>query len=199
MSWGAGLTDTDRMNEYNGLANHFLIAMPALGDPNFHRSVTLVCEHNEDGALGIVINRPLELRLGDILRQLDLGEDDSRVASKEVLMGGPVGTERGFVLHRPASEWDATMQLSEEVGLTTSQDILAALSRGDGPEEVLVALGYAGWTAGQLEEEMQANAWLSVPATPQILFDTPYHARWHNAARLLGVDIEQLGSEAGHA
>lgn len=189
------------MNDFPGLSNQFLIAMPALGDPNFHRTVTLVCEHNEEGALGIVINRPLDMCLGDILGQLELELDDSdnAIARREVLMGGPVSQERGFVLHRPVQEWDATVRISDDIGLTTSRDILEAMADGSGPSEALVALGYAGWTAGQLDAEMAANAWLSVPATPEIVFDTPYQERWHRAARLVGVDIDQLGNAAGHA
>lgn len=192
-------TDTEHMKDFPALTNHFLIAMPALGDPNFQRTVTLVCEHNEDGALGIVVNRPLDMRVGEILRQLELDEQEPAVADQEVLMGGPVGTERGFVLHSPAGSWESTLQLSADLAVTTSRDVLAAMSRGEGPQDTLVALGYAGWMAGQLEQEMQANAWLSVPATTQILFDTPYHARWQSAARLVGVDIEQIGHQAGHA
>ena len=187
------------MTEFPALTNQFLIAMPALGDPNFQRTVTLVCEHNQDGALGIVINRPLDVRLGEILEQLDLDKPGDDIAGREVLLGGPVQQERGFVVHRPAGEWDSTVQISDDIGLTTSRDILEAMARGEGPDDVLVALGYAGWTAGQLEREMQANAWLSVPASSEIIFDTPFHARWHSAAKLLGVDIEQLGIEAGHA
>ncbi len=195
----AGASDTETMTEFPGLTNQLLIAMPALGDPNFQRTVTLVCEHNPDGALGIIINRPLDVRLGEILAQLDLEEAGEEIAGHEVLLGGPVQQERGFVVHRPAGKWDSTVQISDDIGLTTSRDILSAMARGDGPKKSLVALGYAGWTAGQLEHEMQANAWLSVPANAEIIFDTPFHARWHNAARLLGIDIEQLGVEAGHA
>lgn len=187
------------MTDFPALTNQLLIAMPALGDPNFQRTVTLICEHSEEGALGIVINRPLEVRLGEIFDQLELDDADSEAAARQVLLGGPVQQERGFVLHQPGRKWDATIDISEQVSVTTSRDILAAMARGDGPQESLVALGYAGWTAGQLEAEIRSNAWLNVPATEQIVFHTAFDARWHDAARLVGVDIERLGPEAGHA
>lgn len=187
------------MKEFPTLTNQLLIAMPALGDPNFHRTVTLICEHSAEGALGIVINRPMDVCLGEIFQQLELEEAASDVSSRHVLLGGPVQQERGFVLHRPVGDWESSVQISDQITVTTSRDILAAMARGEGPTESLVALGYAGWTAGQLEAEMHSNAWLSVPATDQIIFSTPYDERWHDAARIVGVDIEQLGHEAGHA
>lgn len=187
------------MTDFPALTNHLLIAMPALGDPNFQRTVTLICEHSEEGALGIVINRPIDVRLGEIFEQLELDEPDDEAAARHVLLGGPVQQERGFVLHRPDREWDSTVQISDTISITTSRDILAAMARGKGPEQSLVALGYAGWTAGQLEAEIQSNAWLNVPADDQIVFATPFAARWRDAARLVGVDIEQLGHQAGHA
>ncbi|MDH3647126.1 MAG: YqgE/AlgH family protein [Gammaproteobacteria bacterium] len=187
------------MSHFPGLTNHLLIAMPAMGDPNFHRTVTLVCEHSEEGALGIVINRPLDIRMGDIFEQLELAEPVGDIFQRHVLNGGPVQQERGFVLHRPKREWDSMLKVSDEIGVATSRDILAAIAEGDGPSESLVALGYAGWTAGQLEAEMQANAWLSAPATGEIVFNTPFESRWYSAARLVGVDIGLMSSEAGHA
>lgn len=187
------------MSRFPGLTNQLLIAMPSLGDPNFKRTVTLVCEHNEDGALGIVINRPMTVKMGDIFEQLELAEPAREVSERHVLNGGPVQQERGFVLHRPGRKWESTLRVSDEIGVTTSRDILTAISTGDGPQESLVALGYAGWTAGQLEAEMQANAWLSAPASGEIVFSTPYDSRWHAAAQLVGVDIDRLSNEAGHA
>ncbi len=187
------------MNAFDGLTNQLLIAMPALGDPNFKRTVTLICEHNQDGALGIVINRPMTVKMGEIFEQLELSEPASEVAERHVLNGGPVQQERGFVLHHPDNEWESTLRVSDEIGVTTSRDILTAIASGDGPQESLVALGYAGWTAGQLEAEMQANAWLSVPASGEIIFSTPYDNRWQAAAQLVGVDIDRISSEAGHA
>lgn len=187
------------MTDFQGLTNQLLIAMPALGDPNFHQTVTLVVEHNVDGALGIVINRPLSVKMGEIFEQLDLAEPAVEVSQRAVLSGGPVQQERGFVLHHPTQKWESTLQVSDEIGVTTSRDILSAIASGDGPSESIVALGYAGWTAGQLEAEMQANAWLSAPASGEIVFDTPFENRWRAAARLVGVDINRISPEAGHA
>ena len=181
------------------LTNHFLIAMPNLADPNFHRTVTYVCAHNDDGAMGIVINRPMDLRLGEVLKHMDLKVDDPAVSERPVLEGGPVQRERGFVLHEPAGEWDSVLQVEDGVAVATSRDILAAVACGEGPDRTAVALGYAGWAAGQLEHEVLANAWLSGPADPSIIFDLPFQARWESAALLLGVDVERLSGEAGHA
>jgi len=181
------------------LTGHLLIAMPNMADPNFVRSVTYICEHTDQGALGIVINRPLQMDLGEVFQQLSLQESDPQRARQPVLRGGPVQTERGFVLHEPFGKWDATVEVTDAVHLTTSQDILAALAEGTGPQRVLMALGYAGWGAGQLELEMAANAWLSVPATSAILFDTPFGARWAQAAGLLGINVATISPEAGHA
>ncbi len=186
------------MDASQSLANHFLIAMPALADPNFVRTVTYICEHSEDGAMGIVINRPMELDLATVLDQLDMTME-APGGETPVFQGGPVQTERGFVLHRPLGDWEATLEVTDDIGLTASRDILAAIARGEGPERFLVALGYAGWGAGQLESELAQNAWLSGPADPTILFDTPPTERWARAAALLGVDIGLLSGDAGHA
>lgn len=180
-------------------ANQLLIAMPGMEDPNFETTVTLICEHTDEGALGIIINRPLDLRLGDVLAQLSLTTEDESVSDAKVLAGGPVGHERGFVLHGGHAKWEATLEVSEEIRVTFSRDILAAIARGDGPGKALIALGYAGWEAGQLEAEMMANAWLNVGATPDIVFDVPYEERWQAAAQRLGIDITRLASDAGHA
>ena len=184
------------------LTGHLLIAMPGLADPNFHRTVTYICEHSDEGALGIVINRPLDLALGEVFDQLELTPADPALARQPVLQGGPVHPERGFVLHEGDTDrpgFDATLTVTDSIRVTTSQDILAALAGGRGPRRALLALGYAGWGAGQLEEELAANAWLSVPATPELIFDTPFEARWRAAARLLGIDLATLSSDAGHA
>jgi putative transcriptional regulator len=185
------------------LTGHLLIAMPAMQDPNFSKTVTYICEHSEQGALGIVINRPLGMDLGAIFDQLSLESTDPALARQPVLLGGPVHPERGFVLHEPAEsserEFDATVAVTDAIRVTTSQDILTAMARGHGPRRSLVALGYAGWGAGQLESELVQNAWLSVPATPQIIFDTPFEQRWRESARLLGVDLSTLSHQAGHA
>lgn len=181
------------------LANQFLIAMPAMADPNFNHTVTYVCEHSEAGALGIVINRPSDMKLDEIFRQLDVDTPNQELGSHPVLQGGPVHQDRGFVLHEAAGEWDSSLLVSDSIRVTTSRDILAAMARGDGPQRSLVALGYAGWEAGQLESEVTENAWLTVPAEPEIIFKTPYQDRWEAAAKLLGVDLNMLSHQAGHA
>jgi putative transcriptional regulator len=181
------------------LQDHFLIAMPAMGDPNFNETVTYVCKHDEEGAMGIVINRPTEMLLAEVFKQLSLEPGDPRVAEMPVLAGGPVQRDRGFVLHRSSARFDSTLETAAGIKVTVSQDVLAAVARGDGPDPVLVALGYAGWDAGQLEAELAANAWLSVQADQKVLFETPFEQRWRAAAGLLGVDIHQLASYAGHA
>ncbi len=181
------------------LTNQFLIAMPALADPNFHRTVTLMCAHNEEGAMGIVINRPLDLTLGEVLGHMDIHTEDPAVREMTVLQGGPVQRERGFVIHTPAGDWDAVLRVGDDIGIATSRDILDAVAAGRGPARALVALGYAGWGAGQLEREVQENAWLSGPADTSIIFDVPYELRWESAARLLGIDPNLLAGEAGHA
>lgn len=180
------------------LDNHFLVAMPSLRDPNFHQSVVYVCEHNAGSALGIVINRPSSVVLGDILKQLSISVDNPSLAQRPVFQGGPVQTDRGFVIHEPPGAWDSTLKLGE-LGVTTSRDVLAALARGQGPGHSFVALGYAGWGAGQLETELAANSWLSTPADKRIIFETPVAERWQAAARLIGVDIALLSGDAGHA
>jgi putative transcriptional regulator len=181
------------------LTNQFLIAMPSMDDPNFAHTVTLVCEHSARGALGIVINRTLPMTLGEVFEQLGLDAARSKVNDQPVLRGGPVATERGFVLHSPAGKWESSLPFSERMHLTTSRDILDSLAVGEGPGSAVIALGYAGWDAGQLEDEMARNAWLTVDADERVLFTTPVEQRWHAAARLLGVDLSTLSSDAGHA
>jgi len=179
--------------------NQFLIAMPELADPNFAHTVTLICEHNQDGALGIVINRPAELNLGEVLDQLGLGDIDSGLREKRIFSGGPVQPDRGFVLHDGDADWDSSLPVSDQIRVTTSRDILEALARGNGPGKYLLALGYAGWAAGQLEQEMAANAWLCVPAEATLVFDTAWEQRYQAAAELLGINLGALGPGAGHA
>jgi putative transcriptional regulator len=182
------------------LQGHFLIAMPGMGDPNFHETVAYICKHDEEGALGIVINRPTTMRVEEVFRQLSLEVHDNQQASDPVLSGGPVDPDRGFVLHESNAEFDSTVDVDASVKVTVfSQDILAAMARGEGPARAVVALGYAGWSPGQLESELAANAWLSAPADPTIIFQTPYEQRWSAAARLLGIDIHQIANYAGHA
>jgi len=181
------------------LNNQFLIAMPGMDDPNFAQTVTLVCEHSERGALGIIINRPLTMDLGEVFEQLGLDASQSHVSRQNVLLGGPVQTDRGFVLHSPVGGFESTLPVSEKLHLTTSRDILDALASGQGPERAIVALGYAGWEAGQLEDEMARNAWLTVPVDENLLFDVPAEDRWQAAGRLLGINLLHLSSDAGHA
>lgn len=181
------------------LNNQYLIAMPGMDDPNFAQTVTLVCEHGEQGALGIVINRPLTMDLGDVFAQLGLDASASRVSSQHVLHGGPVQNDRGFVLHSPGPSWESTLQVSDRLHVTTSRDILDALAGGGGPEHAVIALGYAGWEAGQLEDEVARNAWLTVPVDENLLFEVPAEERWQAAGRLLGINLLHLSSQAGHA
>jgi putative transcriptional regulator len=181
------------------LSDHFLIAMPGLKDPNFSRTVTYVCEHTDQGAMGIVINRPMDIRLGEVLAQLDIDSDDRSVLDSLVYLGGPVQPERGFVLHSGDHSFDSTLAITPDISVTTSRDVLEAIAAGRGPERSLVALGYAGWGGGQLEEEMSNNAWLSGPADRDIIFCLPADGRWQAAAQLLGVDLNLLSGEAGHA
>ena len=181
------------------LTHQFLIAMPALADPNFHRTVTYLCHHDDEGAMGIVINRPLELSLGEVLGHMKIESSDPGINQIPVLQGGPVQTERGFVIHHPTGEWDSVLEVNDQIGVATSRDILSAIARGEGPSQAVVALGYAGWGAGQLERELADNAWLSAPVDNSIIFDKPYEDRWASAAKLLGVDPDRLFGEAGHS
>lgn len=183
----------------NTLTNQLLIAMPGLADPNFSSTVTLICEHNKDGALGIIINRPLTLKLGGLFEQLAVDDSDHAMGNDPVLSGGPVGTERGFVLHNDEVEYENTLTVSRNIRLTLSRDVIDAMAAGDGPPKSLVAVGYAGWEPGQLEDEMLANTWLNVPATQELVFDTPFEERWDSAARSLGIEPSRLSPDAGHA
>ena len=187
------------MHDTDFLGNHFLIAMPNLADPNFFHTVTYLCEHNAEGALGIVINRPLNITLREIFQHMDLEPATDTIGDQPVYLGGPVQQDRGFVLHRPLGDWEATLKVSGDIGVTSSRDILMAIAAGEGPRHSLIALGYAGWGAGQLEQELAANAWLSGPADERIAFDLPHEQRWEAAAAKLGVDLHLLTSEAGHA
>lgn len=181
------------------LTDHFLIAMPSLEDPNFHRSVTLICQHDADGAMGIVINRVADYTLGELLAQMDLTPGHGELADLPLVVGGPVQPDRGFVLHDDPREWNSTLRFGRGLAVTTSRDILTAMAGGEGPGNVLVALGYAGWTAGQLEAELVDNSWLTMPADHDILFREPLDQRWQAAARRAGVDLSRLAGYAGHA
>jgi putative transcriptional regulator len=186
------------------LADHFLIAMPSLADSNFARGVTLICQHDEHGAMGLMVNRLSDYTLGEVLRQMDITSDSPTLGRQVVLLGGPVQPDRGFVLHDDPRDFGSTLRFGQSAGrpglaVSTSRDILQEMARGAGPAHTLVALGYAGWTAGQLEEELAQNAWLTVPADRGIVFDTPLAERWAAAARSIGVDPSQLSDSVGHA
>ncbi|MGH6612174.1 MAG: YqgE/AlgH family protein [Burkholderiaceae bacterium] len=181
------------------LKHQFLIAMPAMADTNFERSVVYVCDHNERGALGLVINRPTDLTLEKLFDRVDLKLEIAPRRNDPVYFGGPVQTERGFVLHGTSGSYSSTLAISDEISLTTSKDVLEAMAEGGGPDKVLVTLGYSGWGAGQLENEIAHNAWLTVSAAPQIIFDLPAEKKYDAALKLLGVDSLQLTGHAGHA
>ena len=180
------------------LTDHFLIAMPTLGDPNFHQTVTYICSHTKEGAMGIIINRPMNVNLGEIFEHMDIQINDEMANRTRVFDGGPVQRERGFVIHEPTGEWDAMLRINGDLGITTSRDIISAIAEGKGPLNFIVALGYAGWSAGQLEHEMAENAWLSTPADSQIIFDVPHEKRWNAAAQKIGVDLTLISSDVGH-
>jgi putative transcriptional regulator len=181
------------------LTNHFLIAMPQLADPNFFRSVTLICQHNADGALGVVINRLTNVSMLEIFEQMKIDATASRYADMPVYSGGPVQNERGFILHEGDSRWASTLPISDALALTTSRDILEAMAENRGPEHCLVALGYAGWSGGQLEREITDNAWLNGPADFDVVFNTPVEERWSRAAERVGIDLSRLSADSGHA
>ncbi len=181
------------------LTGHFLIAMPAMTDPHFAKSLTYICEHNEQGALGVVVNRPIDMTLYALLRQIEIKKPAAACKVVPVHYGGPVQIDRGFVLHSPAGSWNSTLVVNENIGLTTSKDILEAVACGEGPQSMLVTLGYAGWAPGQLEHELAANAWLTVGADTRILFETPAAQRYNEGLKLLGIDLAMLSDAAGHA
>lgn len=181
------------------LTHHFLIAMPALQEGVFAGSLTYICEHNENGALGIVVNRPISLTLAEMFEQIHIPLHQPGLGELPILFGGPVQTERGFVLHDTAGDWQSTLRIRDTLSLTTSKDILEAVGEGKGPRKLLITLGYAGWDQGQLEHEMGENAWLTVPASEHILFDLEPEQRLPAALSQLGIDFASLSEEAGHA
>jgi putative transcriptional regulator len=181
------------------LEKQMLIAMPGMADPNFFRSVTLLCQHTDEGAIGITINRQSEFSLGEILAQLDIACRNESVCEAMVLEGGPVNPDRGFVLHSPKEGFESSHEITPGIMVTSSRDVLDAIARGEGPDQFVVARGYAGWGDGQLEYEMRENAWLSVPVDRAIVFDLPLKDRWEHAVAALGIDIDQLHDVGGHA
>jgi len=181
------------------LTHHFLIAMPNMADPYFSKTLTYICEHNDQGALGLVVNRPIDMTLQALFERLSLSLRDGEMLDAPIYFGGPVQTDRGFVLHEPAGNWQSTLRVRDLIGLTTSKDILEAVGRGEGPKRMMVTLGYAGWSPGQLEHELGQNSWLTVEARDAILFETPAEERLPAAMELLGLDYARLQDVAGHA
>lgn len=180
------------------LRDHFLIAMPGLNDSSFAHTVTYICEHSDKGAMGVVINSATPMQLKEIFAQMELN-DVSQEGEQIIMAGGPVQPERGFVLHPSGSKWQSTLEVSPDISLTASRDIIVALAEGRGPKQFLITLGYAGWGEGQLEAEIASNSWLTVPADKTIIFDTPFEQRWTAAAQALGIDVNLISSTAGHA
>ncbi len=190
-------------SDTTNLTNQFLIAMPGLAGDTFAGAVVYLCEHTEKGALGLVINKPIDIKLKNLFERVELPFDRADMAEEPVYFGGPVQTERGFVLHEGASEsgehYNSSLKIPGGLAMTTSKDVLEALSNGTGPKRVLITLGYSGWGAGQLEDEMSRNNWINVGAEPGVIFDTPVGQRYGRALSLLGIDAAMLSQEAGHA
>lgn len=185
------------MTPDTSLKHHFLLAMPGITGEYFSNTITYICEHNDDGAIGFMVNRPLELTVDGLLDQLGIGAVGT--LHQSVLEGGPVKRERGFILHTDEVQYDASLTLGNGLMLSTARQTLEAIGAGSGPQRYLVALGYAGWGIGQLESEMMQNSWLSCPASIDILFDVPYDQRVNKAAASLGIDFRLMSSQVGHA
>lgn len=185
--------------ELANFTNHFLIAMPNMADPNFSRTLTFICEHNDQGALGIIVNRPIDMTIPALFERIQIPLDVHGFDAIPVYFGGPVQTDRGFVLHRPVGHWQSTLPIGDDLGLTSSRDILQSVGVSGEPTEILITMGYAGWAAGQLEWELSQNAWLTVSAVPDIIFSVPSESRLPAAMQLLGVDYAKLSEVAGHA
>ena len=181
------------------LANHLLIAMPSLTDPNFERSVIYICEHHVQGTVGLMINRPMQFPLSIVFEQMQISPTSASRCQMPLLFGGPVQPERGFVIHRPTGGWRSSLSLGEDVTVTTSNDIIRAIAADKGPEDVLVTLGYVGWSGDQLEQEVLGNIWLVCPYSSEVLYEVPFTERWEYAGLTLGVKMSQLTSDAGHA
>jgi len=187
------------MSHGDYLTNQLLIAMPMMGDPNFAQTVALICEHTARGALGLILNKPLSMQMSEIFDQLEIELPEGKLRGRQVLRGGPMQTDRGFVVHQAFGRWDSTLEVSDTIHVTTSRDILTAMARGEGPSEAVVALGYAGWDGGQLEDEIRANAWLNAPVDSRLIFDMPFESRWQAAGRLLGVELSLISPISGNA
>ncbi|MDW6001922.1 YqgE/AlgH family protein [Vibrio mangrovi] len=185
------------------LTNHFLVAMPGMKDPYFKNSVIYICEHNEEGAMGLMINAPIDITVEGMLKQVDIQplypQENKNSLRNPVFNGGPVSSDRGFILHCPKDHYESSLQMTDELSVTTSKDILAVLGTDAEPSRYLVALGYSGWEAGQLESELAENSWLTIEADPEVIFNTPVHEKWNKAVKKLGITPEQLSTMAGHA
>lgn len=192
-------TQNDKKPASYNLTGHFLIAMPSLNDSFFNQAVTYICEHDEAGSFGLIINQQSEIHLKQVIKEMKIESGSNYDEEQSIFIGGPVDQGRGFILHRPTGNWSSSLIVNDHVALTTSKDILQAIANNEGPEDCIVALGYAGWAAGQLEQEMADNTWLSCPADEQIIFNTPVEERWKAAAKLIGVDLSLMSNDAGHA
>ncbi len=191
--------NTPKTTSPTSLKNHFLLATPELYGTEFANAVIYLCEHNEDGAMGLIINQPLDIPLSAIFEQFNLAYSEQS-GDHIVFSGGPVQVDRGFVLHRPAAKsWEATQAITDKVSLTSSSDIIIDMASETGPKDALIILGYAGWEAGQLEAELATNAWITAPASSDVLFETPYNERANVAAAKIGVDLQKLSRTIGHA
>lgn len=180
------------------LSNQFIIAMPGLLDPHFQKSVTYICQHDENGSLGLTINRPIDFTFTELAKQMEIEITAPEAPSIQIYSGGPVGTNQGFVLHSSEKAWQYSLVINQDFTLSSSRDVVQAIAQGEGPERYLVALGYAGWGAGQIEDEILQNSWLNTPADKRIMFDLNYDKRWEAAANNLGIDIHLISNEAGH-
>lgn len=199
----AAATGSDQDQAEFSLADHFLIAMPSMLDPVFGGTVIYVCEHSAKGAMGLVINKPTDMTVASLFDKIDLKLEiipgSHPNGRDQVLFGGPVQEDRGFVLHAPVGRYNSSLKVTEQIAFTTSRDVLESVAAGDGPAQMLISVGYAGWGAGQLEQEILANGWLTVKADPGIIFDLPMEQRFAAAIKLLGIDPWMLAAEAGHA
>lgn len=185
--------------ENASLTGHFIIAMPSLIESYFDQSVTYICEHDENGAFGIVINHETDITLDEFTSDFNIDSINTLIHNQKLFIGGPVQQDRGFILHRSGNEWESTLKVDDQISLTTSRDIIEAIAKNKGPKDNIIALGYAGWAPGQLEQEFLDNAWLSCPANEKIIFNTPVNQRFQAAADIIGVDMSTISNESGHA
>ncbi|MBF9001404.1 MULTISPECIES: YqgE/AlgH family protein [Vibrio] len=185
------------------LTNHFLVAMPSMKDPYFKNSVVYICEHNEEGAMGLIINAPIDVTVGGMLQQVEVEsaypQSHTESLNKPILNGGPVSEDRGFILHRPHDHYESSVNMTDDIAVTTSKDILTVLGTDAEPTGYIVALGYSGWDAGQLETELAENSWLTIEADAELIFNTPVSEKWNKAIARLGISPAHLSSQAGHA